>query len=197
MHVGVLAQVDGRQMEAEDLHGAQQAAQAAAGQRGAAVQLERIGQHLEVGAQGVRRGIGRGLADFVARRLEVIEAGRWRPGGRRCRTGRGGRARRRAAARGRSSVRPGQQFRRDLDQQLGQRQLAAQFMDFGQVAVERGGRLQAQGFAQDLGGDEGVAVAVAADPAADAEEGRQRPGLVREALLQLLRRPGCTGAAVR
>jgi hypothetical protein len=47
--------------------------------------------------------------------------------------------------------------------------------------------LQAQGFAQDLGGDEGVAVAVAADPAADAEEGRQRPDFLRVALLQLLR----------
>jgi hypothetical protein len=51
MDFRVLAQVDRRQVEAEHLHGAQQPAQPAAGQAGAAVQLQRIGQYLEVGAQ--------------------------------------------------------------------------------------------------------------------------------------------------
>ncbi len=189
MHVGILAQVDGRQMETEDLHGAQQAAQAAAGEQGAAVQLERIGQHLEVGAQAVRRGVGLGLADLVAHRLDVVEeTGSGRQAG--INAGQGTAVRLvRALRRMVGGVfGEGQQFRRDLDQQIGKRQFGAQFMHFRQVVAERGGRLQAQGFAQDVGGDEGVAVTVATDPRTDAEEGRQCPALVREALLQLLRR---------
>lgn len=60
-------------MEAEHLHRPQQPAQAAAGQASAAVQLERIGQHLEVGTQGVRAAVGRRAADFVADRLDLVE----------------------------------------------------------------------------------------------------------------------------
>ena len=65
-----------------------------------------------------------------------------------------------------------QQVRCHLHQQVGERQFAAQLMDLGQIMVECGGRLQAQRLAEDFGGDEGVAVTVAANPAADAEEGR-------------------------
>ena len=79
-----------------------------------------------------------------------------------------------------------QQFGGDLDQQVGERQFAPQFMHFGLVVAEGGGRLQAQGFAQDIGGDEGVAVTVAADPGAHAKEGGQGPDFFRVALLQLL-----------
>ena len=188
MHFGILAEVDRRQMEAEDLDAAQQTAQPAAGQAGAAVQFQRIGQHLEVGAQGIRRGIGFGAADLVTQRLDLVEGagGRGETGvdaGQGAAVGLVG-ALRRVVGR---VFGQGQQFRRDLDQQVGERQFAAQFVDFGEIVVERGGRLQAQRFAQDLGGDEGVAVAVAADPAADAKEGRQRPGFFRVALVQLLR----------
>ena len=81
-----------------------------------------------------------------------------------------------------------QQLGSDLDQQVGERQLAAQFVDFVEIVLQRRRRLQAQGFGEDFGSDEGIAVAVAADPGADAEEGRQCPDLFRVALLQLLRR---------
>ncbi len=185
---GVLAQVDRRQVEAENLHGAQQPAQAATGQRGAAVQLERIRQHLEVGAQGIGVVIRRGVADFVADRLDVVEGagGGGDPGvnaGQRAAVGFVGTLRRVIGGALGEVV----QFRRGGDQQVGQRQLAAEFVDFVEIVIERGRRLQAQGLAQDFGGDEGVAVAVAADPGADPEKRRQRPVFVGIALVQLLR----------
>jgi hypothetical protein len=138
MDFGILAQVDRRQMEAEDLHAAQQAAQAAAGQAGAAVQLERIGQHLEVGAHGIRRFIGFGAADFVADRLEVIEdaGGGGEPGvdaGQGAAVGLVGTLWRMVGR----VFGQRQQFRRDLDQQVGERQFATQFVDFFEVMVER------------------------------------------------------------
>ncbi len=68
------------------------------------------------------------------------------------------------------------QFRCGPDQQAGERQLATEFVNFIEIVIERGRRLQAQRFAQDIRGDEGVAVAVAANPGADAEERRQCPG---------------------
>jgi hypothetical protein len=73
---GVLAQVDRCQMEAENLYGAQQAAQAATGQVGAAVQLERIVEYLEIVAQSFRRFVWLCVADFMAERLELVEATR-------------------------------------------------------------------------------------------------------------------------
>ena len=79
------------------------------------------------------------------------------------------------------------QFRRGADQQIRERQFATEFVDFVEIVIERGGRLQAQRFAQDLGGDEGVAVTVAADPRADAEKWRQRPVFFGIAGVQLLR----------
>ena len=55
-----------------------------------------------------------------------------------------------------------QQFRRDFDQQIGERQFATQLMDVFEVVIERCRRLQAQGFAQDFGGNKRIAVTVAA-----------------------------------
>ena len=69
------------------------------------------------------------------------------------------------------------EFRRDAHEQLGKGEFAAQGVDFGKIKVKDGRRLEAQGFLQDVGGDEGVAVPVAADPAPHPQEGRQRPGL--------------------
>ena len=173
MDFGILAQVDWRQMEAEDLHCPQQAAQAAAGEAGAAVLLERGGQHLEVGAQFGRGGVGFGLADFMAHRLDAVECA-------------GGRGDTRINTRQRATVRLVVPLRRVVggpccqvvelgrgpDQQAGERQFAAEFVNFVKIVIEHGRRLQAQRFPQDVGSDERVAVAVAADPGADAEERR-------------------------
>ncbi len=67
----------------------------------------------------------------------------------------------------------GHQFRAGAGQQRRDRQLAADGVHFGHVELDGGARLHAQGVAQGVGGDEGVAVAVAADPVAHAEKGRQ------------------------
>ena len=73
MDFGVLPKVDRRQVEAKNLHRAHQSTQAATGQVGATVQLQRIGQNLQISAQGFRRGIGRGLTDFMANGLNLIQ----------------------------------------------------------------------------------------------------------------------------
>ena len=78
-----------------------------------------------------------------------------------------------------------QQRRGRSHQQLGKGQLAAQRVHLGTVMRQRRRRLDAHGVPQRVGGDEGVAVAVAADPAADAEERRQPPALAGKALRQL------------
>ena len=65
-----------------------------------------------------------------------------------------------------------------------QRQLGAQRVDLRQVVVKRDGRLPFSRVLGHLGGDVRVAVAIAADPARDAQERRQaRPG--PEAVLDL------------
>ena len=60
VHVGVLAQVDGREVKAEHLHRALEPRQPAGGQRRAAVAAQRIRQHGQLGAQFIGRGIGLG-----------------------------------------------------------------------------------------------------------------------------------------
>ncbi len=73
VYVRILTQGDRCQVEAEDLHGAQQAAQAATGKECAAIGFEGLGQHLEIVAQGLSRGIRLGLGNGVTVRLEVVE----------------------------------------------------------------------------------------------------------------------------
>ena len=63
--VGILPQIDRRQVEAENLHPAHQPAKSPAGQCGAAVQFQRVGEDLEVGTQCLRCRVGLGVADFV------------------------------------------------------------------------------------------------------------------------------------
>jgi len=82
--------------------------------------------------------------------------------------------------------REGVELGRGPDQQAGERQLATEFVNFVEIVIEHGRRLQAQRFPQDVRGDEGVAVAVASDPGADAEERWQRPGLLGVTRVQLL-----------
>jgi cell pole-organizing protein PopZ len=59
-------------------------------------------------------------------------------------------------------------------------------VDLAQIKVESGNRLPAQAFTQHLGGDEGIAVAVATDPRADPEEVGQCPLLARKGLPKLV-----------
>jgi hypothetical protein len=56
-----------------------------------------------------------------------------------------------------------------------QRQFGAERVQLAEVELERLASIAGASPLQHVGGDEGVAVAVAADPAADAEEGRQLP----------------------
>ena len=61
---------------------------------------------------------------------------------------------------------------RDVHQDGGDRQLGAELVHLGQVVAQRGLALLAQRELQRVGGDVGVAVAVAADPVAHAKERR-------------------------
>ena len=63
----------------------------------------------------------------------------------------------------------------DPDERRGQRQDAAELVQLVEIIAERAGALLPHRLVQHLGGDERVAVAVAADPRADAQEGRDRP----------------------
>uniref|UniRef100_A0A0N5A0Y0 SH3 domain-containing protein n=1 Tax=Parastrongyloides trichosuri TaxID=131310 RepID=A0A0N5A0Y0_PARTI len=70
-------------------------------------------------------------------------------------------------------LRQGGQFGRDAGQVDGQAELGAQGVHLVHIEAERGAGLTAEGGAQGVGVDVRVAVAVAADPRADAHEGRQ------------------------
>ena len=173
MHVRVLAQVDRRQVEAEHFHGTHQPAQAAAGEQRGAVSLQRSGEHVQVGGKVFGRRIGRGIGDGVAGGLMLIERNSScrQPGidaGQRAAVGLVGAVRRMVGR----ACRQRFQFRRNGGQQLRQGQFAAEGVQLAKIELQCSRRLQAHPGAQNVGGDERVAVAVAADPAADAEEGR-------------------------
>jgi hypothetical protein len=78
VHLGILAQIDRRQMEAEDTDRTDQAAQAASGDQLGAVGDQRIDQYLQVGDDFFGSGVGFGDANGVFRRLVLVE----RAGGR-------------------------------------------------------------------------------------------------------------------
>src|SRR5213075_3372727 len=60
------------------------------------------------------------------------------------------------------------QFGSDPCEKARKRQLCAQRMDLREIVLEGDFALGAKGVLEHVGGDEGIAVAVAADPAADA-----------------------------
>ncbi len=76
VHVGVLAQIDGGEMETEDVDRAPQAAQPAARQHLGSIAVKRTMQNIEIGLQFVGRRISRRLSHRAARSLESVE----RPG---------------------------------------------------------------------------------------------------------------------
>ena len=182
----VLAHVQRRQMEAEHLGGAAQAGDPPARQIYRAVLEQRIDQHIQVGDEFLRRGIGlrmpvhrRQVRDFVP---EL--------------SGGGGEARinqdQRAAvgfvgARGnlvRRSVGEFAQCVADLHQMIRQAQAPAEDMRFAQVMLEGQRGMLLHRIQHHIVGDERVAVAVAADPAADAQQ-RRNADVLAEARLQL------------
>lgn len=78
-------------------------------------------------------------------------------------------------------------FHGHVDQRGRERQLAAEVVHLGEVVAQRQLALPAQCVLERLGGDVGVAVAVAADPLAHAQEGRDRRcvAALRQRLLEV------------
>ena len=169
----VLAQVEGGAVKAEHLQMADQPAQRAAAGHRLRPLRQRMGEHRQVAAQLVRPGIGLGRQARRARRRAADQR-------------RIGRRRARIEAADRPAVgfvRPrGRVVAARLGQrqhgvrhvrQLGRyRQFAPQLVQPIERAAQRRLRPARQGHRQRVGGHERVAVAVAADPAADPQERR-------------------------
>jgi hypothetical protein len=182
MDVRVLPQVERRQVEAEDGDGMAQAAQAATAEQAALVADQGTVQHVEVGGEFGGRGIGFGLGHGMARCFELVEA---QGGGRQPRVEAGDGAAVRLVEPVRTAI--GRLFRQahqfhvgHRDQRSGGRQLGAELVQLLEQETDRLAALRTHRAVEYFGGDEGVAVAVAADPGAGMEEGRQ---LGRAALL--------------
>ena len=173
--VGALPQVHRGEVEAEHLHRADQRREARADQRVGMMRLQRRFDDAQVGQELGRRAIG------VLRRHRVAQglgAGQL--------VQRGGQPRIDADQRAPIGlvlavrVVVGRGFgqrahlRRHGCQRGRDRQLGAQLVRFGQVEAQHRFALPRQRHAQGLGGDEGVAVAVATDPVAHAEEAGDR-----------------------
>jgi hypothetical protein len=174
VHVRVLPQVHGREVEAEHLHGAPQVAQPATGEQRGIVGGERAVDHVEVGRELGDARIGGRLADRVAHRFEVIEFARRRghagiQAGERAAVGLVGALR---VPVGRA-LGEREQLGGRLDHGRRARQVGAELVQLLQVPGEDPRRLHAQRAPEHLGRHERVAVAVAADPGAHAQERRR------------------------
>ena len=180
VHVGVLAQVDGGEMKTEHAQGPLQRLQAHGGELRRAVAGKRIGDDLQVGGERGFIGIGFDGAVRFARRHEAgaRTGGCRQPGvnaGERLPVGLVLAVRRGVAG----GAREPQQRRRGFHQAQRQGEFGAQRVRLLQVVGEGGARLALHRFAQHFGGDEGIAVAVPADPGAHAQQDRQRPAAER------------------
>ncbi|OIQ74535.1 hypothetical protein GALL_438130 [mine drainage metagenome] len=179
--VGALTQVDGGEAEAEHLRGADQRVEPRPRQRLGMVRAQRGSDDAQVGDELVGVGIGLGRRQFVPHSLhpgELAQIGR-KP----CiHADEGAAVGLVAAMLGQIGRAFGelQQVGAGAGEHLRNGQLAADGVYLGHVELDGGARLHAQRVAQGFGGDEGVAVAVAADPVAHAEKRRQIPlGLAR------------------
>ena len=173
VHVGILADVELGEMEAEHVDRAPQRAQPAARQARRGCWRQRVVDRVEIGLELVRRLVGRRRSDRRMRRFELVE----RP--RRC-----GEARIHAGQRaaiglvlalgGGIGRAVGQRLQRvgDMHHRPVERQLGAEQMKLLEMMAQRALALHRKRLARHLGGDVGIAVAVAADPAAHAQEGR-------------------------
>ena len=187
--LGGLAQVQGYQVEAEHRHGAAQVPQAAPGQTASPVGPQRAVQGVQVGLQLGGRGVGgQGLGGGGQVFGQQALAGGFQAGG----DGGLGQPVGLVGPLGRAVgglVRQVQDFLRGLGYLEAEGQLRAQGLQLSQEEVQDGAGLHLQGAGQHLGGDEGVAVPVPADPAAQLQEGRQLripPGRIQaQAILQV------------
>ena len=175
-------------MEAEHLDRADQRLQARRGQQAAVLLAERVVDGAQVGQELLGRGVGVLRRHRVARGLAARELAQR---GREPRIDAGQRAAiglvlAVLAGVGRTL---GQRLHldRDVDQGGRERQFAAQVVHLGEVVAQRQLGLAAQRVLEGLGRDVGVAVAVAADPLAHAQEGRDRGRLaaLRQRLLEV------------
>ena len=184
MAVGALADVQRGQVKTEHLHRAPQRRQPRPDQRLRVVVAQAFGDHVQVGDEGLGVGVGvlrrhgvaqrLGAGQLVQRRGQAgVDAGQGTPIGlvlavrAVVRRGVGQRLH------GRGDGRPG----------LRHRQLTAQMVHFLQVKAQRHLALPRQRAPHGGRADVGVAVAVAADPVAHAQEGRD--GMAGQRLLDL------------
>ena len=192
VHVAVLAQVEGGKMEAEHVDRAPQRGEPPVGEQRGAVPAQRRVDGRQVGREFARRRVRREPRVRTPRRRE-----------------RGARLRRRhqprVEAHERLPVRlvgtvrivvPGRRRKRQQrggrpDQPGGQRKFAAQRVHLAEIVREGNRRLRADRVVEHRRGDEGIAVAVAADPRTHAEERRQPPRRVEREGGAQLRVEGC------
>ena len=172
--IGVLPQIHAGEMESEHLGRAPQRAQPPARQQGGAIGVQRPVEDVEIGAElgGFRIGLRfgdraprqRGLAERARRREQPrVDADDGAPIGLRG-------AARRFIGRALGEFR---KLRRDAHPPAVERKLGPEQMQFVEIEVEDPLALHRQRSAPNLGIHEGIAVAVAADPASDPHERRQ------------------------
>jgi hypothetical protein len=175
VHVGILAQVEAAEMEAEDRHRATQRREAIVGDERRAVRAQRGVDDGEIG--------GELVGPVVRRQRRVRGAARHLAREPRC-----GRGKPRVHAAQRAAVRLVLPERRLVLRRVGQReqrgrrrheprrhrQLDGEPIQLGEVVRERLRRLTLDGVAHDVGGDERIAVAVPADPRSHAQHGMGR-----------------------
>ena len=180
MHVGILPEVERGEIEAEHVDRAAQRAQAPRRKHAAADLVQRVRQQLQIGEQFVRAFIGRQVDQRLPRRDEMAELAR-----------RFGDAR--VNARDRAPIGLVPPRRRLVGGALGQhldlfvargepraeRQFGAQLMQLVEIELQRPRALHPHRLGDDVAGDERIAVAVAADPGADAQERGDPPRQAR------------------
>ena len=189
MHVGILSQINRREVEAEYVDRPLQRPQAPARQDRRAVALQRPGDRVEIGRQLFDARVSRRVSQRMTQGDDVIEVAR-RLGEARIHAGDGAPIGlvlplRRGVV---GAVGERVQFLADPHELGGQRQLAAELMQLVEIVAERAGALQSRGLVKHARGHIGIAVAVAANPRADAQEGRDPlPGRARALLGERVR----------
>lgn len=171
MNIGVLAQIDGSKEETEVVRRADQCPQTAARDDLRAVFLKGSTNHIQFIDEILRFGIGFSRPQRLAA-ADITVKLRRRGGKARIDSGNGKAIRlslamRRGIGRSRRQL---QEFGRRLDQLLRERKLTAERMGFLQVELHNPTGMLPHGFTQNIGRNERVAVAVAANPAAHPQE---------------------------
>ena len=180
VNVGVLPEVDGREMKAEHVHGALQGAQAPASDDAGVGLPQRERDGREVGAEFRRRRVRRPIDDRLTQGDHVVKLAR-RLGEARIHSGDGASVGLLAPGGGGIVGRVGKlgKFRTHRGEVGSERQLGAELVQFVQIVADRAGALQPHRLVEHVSGDEWIAVAVAADPRPDPQEraDRLRPRL--------------------